>query len=41
MQYILDDDGEPQPCEDLQRWAVWMSTKKKLGDSFGISLDMR
>lgn len=37
MQYILDDDGEPQPCEDLQRWAVWMSTADRivLRNAFG------
>ncbi len=24
--YILDADGEPQPCEDLLTWARWYET---------------
>jgi hypothetical protein len=24
--YILDDDGEPQPCPDLRTWGRWMET---------------
>ena len=25
-QYILDDDGEPQVCNDLLQWGEWMQT---------------
>lgn len=25
--YILDDNGDPQPCEDLMTWARWVEEK--------------
>ena len=26
MKYILNDDGEPEPCEDIVRWSNWFET---------------
>lgn len=28
--YILDADGEPQPCEDLLTWARWYETADRI-----------
>ncbi len=28
--YILDDDGEPQLCEDLLQWGRWMQTAERI-----------
>lgn len=28
--YILNDDGEPVPCEDLFLWAAWMETGNRV-----------
>lgn len=26
LQYVLDDDGAPVPCDDLRAWGQWMAT---------------
>jgi hypothetical protein len=26
MNYILNDAGEPEPCDDLLHWAAWFET---------------
>ena len=28
--YIIGDDGEPEPCEDLLTWALWMETHERI-----------
>jgi hypothetical protein len=38
IQYIINDDGEPEPCEDTLRWAVWFEdihNRVVLQDRFG------
>lgn len=39
-QYILNEKGEPEPCDDLIKWAKWLETatdrtvaKDKAGDA--------
>jgi hypothetical protein len=27
--YILDDDGRPVPCDDLEAWAYWFETAER------------
>lgn len=27
--YILDDKGNPQPCNDLTEWAKWFEARKR------------
>ena len=27
--YILDEHGDPQPCDDLMEWARWMETANR------------
>jgi len=30
LQYILDADGEPQPCDDLRTWGEFMQTGDRI-----------
>jgi hypothetical protein len=33
--YILDEHGNPQPCDDLDTWAAWLQThnaERQIGD---------
>lgn len=34
--FILDEHGEPQPCEDLLTWGAWFETS---GDARRVALD--
>jgi hypothetical protein len=29
MKYILNDDGEPEPCEDFVQWGMWFETASR------------
>lgn len=34
--YILNDQGEPEPCEDLERWGRWVEIpgNRRLAEDF-------
>jgi hypothetical protein len=35
--YILDEDGQPVPCRDLMKWAMWYETsgdERKVAETF-------
>jgi hypothetical protein len=29
--YVLDDHGDPQPCDDLLAWAAWFESTQRSG----------
>jgi hypothetical protein len=30
QKYILDADGQPEPCDDIIEWGLWMRSEKRV-----------